>query len=78
ADVRFSLIALKRVGPRGRITFANLESVETPDPHTAILVLSRPTPYLLKALTGGESPIVPEHAYPSANLADSPNGSAPI
>jgi peptide/nickel transport system substrate-binding protein len=78
ADVRFSLLALKKVGPRGRITFANLEAVETPDPHTAIVVLSKPTPYLLKALTGGESPILPEHAYPQANLADSPNGNAPI
>ncbi len=30
ADVRFSLLALKKIGPRGRITFANLVEVETP------------------------------------------------
>ena len=78
ADVRFSLLAVKKVGPRGRITFANLETVETPDAHTAILVLSKPTSYLLKALTGGETPILPEHAYPSGNLAESPNGNTPI
>jgi peptide/nickel transport system substrate-binding protein len=78
ADVRFSLLALKKVGPRGRITFANLVEVETPDPLTAVLVLSKPTPYLLKALTAAESPIVPAHAYSSDSYGDSPNGSAPI
>ncbi len=78
ADVRFSLLALKKIGPRGRITFANLVEVETPDPLTAILVLSKPTPYLLKALTTAESPIVPAHAYPGEAYGDSPNGSAPI
>lgn len=78
ADVRFSLLALKKIGPRGRITFANLVEVETPDTLTAILVLSKPTPYLLKALTAAESPIVPAHAYPGEAYGDSPNGSAPI
>ncbi|SFV15848.1 peptide/nickel transport system substrate-binding protein [Methylobacterium sp. 174MFSha1.1] len=83
ADVRFSLLALKTIGPRGRITFANLVEVETPDPLTAILVLSKPTPYLLKALTAAESPIVPAHVYPSnahpaESYGNSPNGSAPI
>ncbi|GJD65268.1 ABC transporter substrate-binding protein [Methylobacterium frigidaeris] len=78
ADVRFSLLALKKIGPRGRITFANLVEVETPDPLTAILVLSKPTPYLLKALTAAESPIMPAHAYSGEAYGESPNGSAPI
>lgn len=78
ADVRFSLLAIKRVGPRGRITFANLQDVETPDDHTAVLVLSNPAPYLLRALTSGETPILPAHAYPWENFADSPNGAHPI
>ena len=78
ADVAFSLMALKKVGPRGRITFANLQAVETPDDHTAVLVLSQPTPYLLKALTGGETPILPAHRYTEANFADSANGNAPV
>ncbi|MGX7704932.1 ABC transporter substrate-binding protein [Methylobacterium sp. Gmos1] len=78
ADVRFSLLALKKIGPRGRITFANLVEVETPDPLTAIPVPSKSTPYLLKALTAAESPIVPVHPYPGEPYGDSPNGSAPI
>lgn len=78
ADVKFSLLAFKKVGPRGRITFANVADVETPDPLTAVVVLTKPTPYLLRALTGGETPILPAHAYPSENYAESPNGNAPI
>ncbi len=78
ADVRFSLLAFKKAGPRARITFANLVDVETPDPHTAVLVLSRPTPYLLRALTGGEAPILAAHSYAGDNYADSQNGIRPI
>ncbi|WP_320194461.1 ABC transporter substrate-binding protein [Agrobacterium rosae] len=78
ADVKFSLLAFKKVGPRGRITFANIADVETPDPLTAIVVLSKPAPYLLRALVGGETPILPAHAYPSDNFSESPNGNAPI
>ncbi|MCX8999669.1 ABC transporter substrate-binding protein [Rhizobiaceae bacterium BDR2-2] len=77
-DVKFSLLAFKKVGPRGRITFANVEDVETPDPLTAVVVLSKPTPYLLRALTGGETPILAAHTYPSDNYGESPNGNAPV
>nr|WP_267973126.1 ABC transporter substrate-binding protein [Allorhizobium ampelinum] len=78
ADVKFSLLAFKKVGPRGRVTFANVSDVETPDPLTAVVVLAKPAPYLLRALTGGETPILPAHAYPTDNYAESPNGNAPI
>lgn len=78
ADVRFSLLAFKRVGPRGRITFANVTDVETPDAHTVVVVLSKPTPFLLRALTGGETPILAAHTYPSEDFAASRNGSNPI
>ena len=79
-DVAFSLMTLKRVHPRGQSTFQNLERVETPDPHTAILVLSRPAPYLLGGLVACESPIVPRHAYAAAGnaVATSPNEAAPV
>lgn len=78
ADVRFSLLAFKRVGPRGRITFANVTDVETPDPHTAVVVLSKPTPFLLRALTGGETPILAAHTYPGDDFTTSKNGTSPI
>lgn len=78
ADVRFSLLTFKRVGPRARITLASVVDVETPDPYTAVVVLSRPTPYLLKALTGGETPILAAHTYPTENVVESPNGVKPV
>lgn len=80
ADVRYSILTQKRLGPRGRITLANVERVDTPDPLTAVIVLSKPTPYLIKALSSAELPIVPQHRYGDGDgdpLA-SPNLNAPV
>src|SRR5471032_1146207 len=63
ADVAYSIELLKTVHPRGRNTFANVSEVKTPDPLTAVIELSKPAPYLIKALTAAESPIFPRHLY---------------
>lgn len=60
-DVAFSILRLKVAQPRGRATFANVKEVQTPDPLTAIVVLSKPAPYLVTALASRESPIVAKH-----------------
>ncbi|RAS21070.1 ABC transporter substrate-binding protein [Paraburkholderia bryophila] len=78
ADVRYSILTQKRLGPRGRITLANVERVDTPDPLTAVIVLAKPTPYLIKALSSAELPIVPQHRYGDGDPLASPNLSAPI
>ena len=78
ADVAFSLLLLKQIHPRGRSTFANLAEVLTPDPLTAELRLARPAPYLIKALAGAESPILPRHIYEGTDAATNPNNAAPI
>ncbi len=79
ADVKFTLLTAKEVHPRGRITFANLVDVETPDDHTAIFVLSKPAPYILSALSSSETPIVPKHIYDvGIPVPRNPAGSAPI
>jgi ABC-type dipeptide transport system, periplasmic component len=62
-DVAFSLFRLKEAHPRGSITYQNLVEVETPDPHTAVVVLSAPAPYLITAQSSRESPIVPKHIF---------------
>ena len=64
ADVAFSLDLIKRFHPRGSSTFANLERVDTPDDHTAIVHLSKPAPYLIRGFAGGETPIVPSTCMP--------------
>ena len=78
ADVAFSIQTLKQYHPRGRATFANVEGVRTPDANTAIVVLSKPAPYLLTALAGTESPIVPKHLYEGTDVATNKANSAPI
>jgi peptide/nickel transport system substrate-binding protein len=78
ADVRYSILTQQRLGPRGRITLANVERVDTPDPLTAIVVLAKPTPYLIKALSSAELPIVPQHRYGDGDPLTSPNLTAPI
>ncbi|OLL31046.1 peptide ABC transporter substrate-binding protein [Burkholderia sp. SRS-W-2-2016] len=78
ADVRYSILTQKRLGPRGRITLANVERVDTPDPLTAVVVLGKPTPYFLKALSSAELPIVPQHRYGDGDPLSSPNPGAPV
>jgi peptide/nickel transport system substrate-binding protein len=77
-DVAFSLMMLKQFHPRGRSTFANLLEVETPDPLTAIVRLSRPAPALIHALAGAESPMLPSHRYENRDPLSSVNETAPI
>lgn len=71
-DVKFTIFRLKEAHPRGRITFQNVTSVETPDPLTAIIVLSKPAPYLISALGSSESPIVPKHVYETFKPTEQP------
>lgn len=78
ADVAFSLNAIKEVHPRGRVTFAPLTEVQTPDEHTAVLKLSRVAPYLLTAFAAVETPIVPKHLYEGTNVAENPHNNAPV
>ncbi|WP_320198927.1 ABC transporter substrate-binding protein [Agrobacterium sp. rho-13.3] len=78
ADVAFSVKTLKEVHPRGRNTFLNLADVETPDELTAVLVLSKPAPYLITALAAGETPIVPKHLYEGTKVQENPANYAPV
>lgn len=79
ADVAYSINTLKEVHPRGRNTFANLTEVQTPDDLTAVLVLSKPAPYLISALAAAESPIVPKHIYDDGTKpAEHPTNLAPV
>ncbi|ASW10602.1 ABC transporter substrate-binding protein [Rhizobium sp. 11515TR] len=77
-DVVFSIKTLKDVHPRGRNTFLNLVEIETPDLLTAILVLSKPAPYLITALAASESPIVPRHLYEGTKVAENLVNLAPV
>ena len=42
ADAAYSIATIKAVHPRGRVTFANVGAIETPDDHTLVLKLEKP------------------------------------
>lgn len=61
-DVKFSLEINKANHPF-KTKFGAVESIETPDAHTAVLKLSKPHPALLLALSPALAPIIPKHIY---------------
>lgn len=77
-DVAVSIRLLKDLHGRGRTTFANVSEVRTPDMLTAIIVLSQPAPYLLRAFAACESPIMPAHRYTEGDALEHQNGVAPV
>lgn len=80
ADVQFTVMdVLKKVHPRGpTTTFREVESVDTPDPLTAVFHLRHPAPYLLMGLSGYESPMLPRHLMQGGNVQASPLANAPV
>ena len=64
-DVAFSLETVKKNHPFGVAMFGNVDRVETPDPHTAVFKLSKPTPSLLPSLSPVLMSIIPKHVYSS-------------
>jgi peptide/nickel transport system substrate-binding protein len=79
ADVAFTLMELiRKHHPRGRSVFAALTAVDTPDDKTAILRLSRPSPALMAALDGWETPMLPKHVYEGTDYLKNPANNAPI
>ena len=79
ADVKYTFEeVLRKSHPRGRATFANLESVDTPDEKTAVLKLSKPSAYIMAALSASESPMLPKHLYEKGEAAVNQLLSAPV
>jgi peptide/nickel transport system substrate-binding protein len=65
-----------RLSPR-REWYANIDTIETPDPHTVIFRLGRPQPSLLLMLASGYSPVYPAHV-PIAELRGRCVGTGPF
>ncbi|WP_347557524.1 ABC transporter substrate-binding protein [Robbsia sp. KACC 23696] len=78
ADVAFSLQLLRQYHPRAKSTFSNVDEVLTPDVDTVTLVLSKPAPYLIRAFSASETPILPKHLYASGDPLSNPHNAAPI
>ncbi|WP_168793900.1 ABC transporter substrate-binding protein [Paraburkholderia aromaticivorans] len=78
ADVAYSIQTLRQVHPRAKTTFANVTDIATPDPYTVVITLSKPAPYLIKAFSSSETPIVPKHIYEGTDVLTNPANNAPI
>ncbi|RWX81365.1 ABC transporter substrate-binding protein [Neorhizobium lilium] len=72
ADVAFSVLRLKEAHPRGRAIFSQVTDVDTTDPLVAKIRLAKPSPGLITALAGSESPIVPKHIFETFKPTESP------
>ena len=84
ADVQFSIMnVLSKVHPRGPNSFKEVTSIDTPDDHTAVFNLANPAPYMMRALSAYESPMVPKHLLEgqdikSSDIANKPVGTGPF
>jgi peptide/nickel transport system substrate-binding protein len=74
ADVAFSALNLwKPLQNLGRLVFANLSSVETPDDYTAIFRFSKPTPFqLIRNALPVVSSVVAKHIFEGTDIAANP------
>jgi peptide/nickel transport system substrate-binding protein len=78
ADVAWSLRTLRQVHPRAKSTFANVSAIDTPDANTVVLTLSKPAPWLIRAFSSSETPILPKHLYEGRDVLNNPLNNAPI
>ena len=76
-DVAFSVMAVKQNHPF-QTMLAPVDSVETPDPHTAVLRMSRPHPAILLAMSPALMPVLPKHLRRWRDLKSHPRNSADL
>lgn len=62
-DIAYSLDVVKNNHPFGPAMFGNVEAVGTPDDHTAVIQLEKPTPGLMLSLQPLLMPVLPKHVY---------------
>lgn len=79
ADVKFTVMeVLRKVHPRGASTFKEVADIETPDPLTAVFKLNNPAPYMMPALSGNESPMLPKHLFEGTDIRNNPYANKPV
>ncbi|WP_146056418.1 ABC transporter substrate-binding protein [Methylobacterium sp. V23] len=79
ADVQYSFMeVLKKYNPIAPVMLTELTSVDTPDPQTAVLHLANPAPYLMKALSGRDLPILCKSVFEGTDVLQNPSANKPI
>jgi peptide/nickel transport system substrate-binding protein len=74
ADVAFSALEVwRKLQNLGRVVFADLEAVETPDDATAIFRFAAPTPFqLIRNALPALTTVLPRHLYAGTDIATNP------
>jgi peptide/nickel transport system substrate-binding protein len=74
ADVAFSALDVwRKLQNLGRVVFADLEAVETPDDATAIFRFAAPTPFqLIRNALPALTAVLPRHLYAGTDIATNP------
>lgn len=79
ADVQFTIMdVLKQFHPRGPNSFREVSSIDTPDELTAVFNLDKPAPYMMRAFSAYESPIVPKHLLEGKDIREAELGNNPV
>jgi len=79
ADVKFSIEEiLYKIHPRGKLIFAGLDRVDTPDPYTAIVRFKEPNIVLECYVGPVHQAIIPKHIYEGTDPLKNPQNSNPI
>lgn len=77
-DVAFSIGVVQENHPF-KTMFGAVESVDTPDPHTAVIRLSQPHPAIELAMSSALLPIIPKHIYGDGqDLKTHPRNNDPV
>ena len=78
-DVAYTCMEVWKVyHGRGRTIFGNVTAVETPDPLTAVFVLSKPSPGMLKSLAAQQAQLLPAHLYEGTDVLTNPYNLKPV
>ena len=79
ADVQYSFMEiLKKYNPIAPVMLAELVAVDTPDPMTAVLRLANPAPYIMKALSGRDLPILCRSVFEGTDVLQNPSANKPV
>nr|WP_255569053.1 ABC transporter substrate-binding protein [Neoroseomonas alba] len=79
ADVQYSFMEIaKKVNPNGPVILAELTSIDTPDPLTAVFNLANPAPYLMVSLSANYIPIVCKSVFEGTQPMQNPSANRPI
>ena len=79
ADVKFTIEEiLRKYHPSGAVLWANVGSIETPDPHTVVFKLAQPSAVFIKILGPYHVKIMPQHIYEGKGFLRHPANRRPV